>query len=1123
MQKDELRLQLEAACSAFLNAATHTERAAAEIILMAFRKMSQPLPMCCYVLQFSPMPYAQLQALYTLRENLGREWLAQPKAEREGLQLLLLKLLASGQALESYVSAAITQLLAVHAKHALLNDTHEGSATAATLLRGVEGLLMEQPSNAHASMAARLLGTLVTEFGAPTGGLSSGGLSWVSHARARLVFQQQHLLSVFQLGLKQLELLVAASATSPSHNGGLQECAVLLTTVLSWDFDGLAEAASVHGVGEGESRPGLDATTVRPPADQPSWRQLLGQPQLIGWVMQLHTGHVEEQTKHALRQLLVQLASLSRRVFEGDDAHAKSVQVLLGAASNFIREHRPDASMETRALEFLDGASILQRIVCSGSTEALVVLPPLLFQALLELLHCATLGALNASLVTQPNDEGLEQASQAEAYDILMEAWVSLLAGSRAVRARGRLPAEAGAGLMAEAGAFLMLDRAAWMVYEASLQARLTGAAVLAKLLAAEVVADGGEEDSVDEERYGALAVLGRSSPASAVKLLCSCLGERTQRLQQYCEHALTAKTGQTAAPKVSGEAQALEALLEELDLLVNCAGHLLADASEGGDAAEPPPEVAAASSGGGPEPEAHPVALLVEAVHRLLQLQLQALAASVQPTGVLSNALSPLLGVSLLSFLRRISCSYLMPDEASCSVLSPPLLALWGRDTPGAASLLSTSVEAAAAYLERWPSEPDLAFEACLLIVGLSRLRAPRPGPAALLASLPVWGRLVVLPSSAVQPAAERLLREALCRGAASIADDSERLCALRATCAPPTQRLHALLSSAPSSAPHRTRLCQPDAMLEVRGVCACLRGLASATTQASAPIIFEAVGICLPALTGMLEPYSPAAEPLLHILKVFRDMAAAQAALLPDEQAQNLAGQVSALVSAYVQYVPPEAHTEGTAVAQAICSTSLISEGDRYEQTLTLLQVVTHLAARSETGGENLSIDGYTTALLGALQHVIPRISLPLLQYPLLCEQYFDFLSNLLENRPISTSLLPAPLHDAMLASIQFGLGHHQTSICRKALESAYELARQANQHSGLAATMATMLQTLLTRILGDLLCSRLHPDLVDPAAGNALLALIVTQQQHWQEWHLPAIPDVHIGAGVLLACAA
>lgn len=55
------------------------------------------------------------------------------------------------------------------------------------------------------------------------------------------------------------------------------------------------------------------------------------------------------------------------------------------------------------------------------------------------------------------------------------------------------------------------------------------------------------------------------------------------------------------------------------------------------------------------------------------------------------------------------------------------------------------------------------------------------------------------------------------------------------------------------------------------------------------------------------------------------------------------------------------------------------------------------------------------------------------------------------------------------------------------------------QASKRSILEET-AQMMRTLLSRLTTDLLCARVHPDLVDPPAGNALLALIVVQQGHW-----------------------
>ena len=84
------------------------------------------------------------------------------------------------------------------------------------------------------------------------------------------------------------------------------------------------------------------------------------------------------------------------------------------------------------------------------------------------------------------------------------------------------------------------------------------------------------------------------------------------------------------------------------------------------------------------------------------------------------------------------------MPDEASTSVLCPPLLAAWGRDTAGGAALLTACVEAAAVYLLRWRGEPALARAACSLLASLARLSAAAP-------LMPPWaGALAPMANSA-------------------------------------------------------------------------------------------------------------------------------------------------------------------------------------------------------------------------------------------------------------------------------------------------------------------------------------------------------------------------------------
>ena len=272
-----------------------------------------------------------------------------------------------------------------------------------------------------------------------------------------------------------------------------------------------------------------------------------------------------------------------------------------------------------------------------------------------------------------------------------------------------------------------------------------------------------GEAAEVEAERLTALAALGRARARDAIALVRSEIDGRTARLGGCLQ----------AAASGAPPPEDAEPLLEELELLVRCAGHLLADAADNSDAAEVPAEVAAAAGGdGGGAAGAHPAVSLVESVvGGLLQQQLGAAMQSDDPrVGPLAPILSPLLAEALLWFLQRVAASYLMPDEASTSVLCPPLLAAWGRDTAGGAALLTACVEAAAVYLLRWRGEPALARAACSLLASLARLSAAAP----LMPSLPATRRLVELPASTLPGRAQRLLYEALCRAALAAADDA-------------------------------------------------------------------------------------------------------------------------------------------------------------------------------------------------------------------------------------------------------------------------------------------------------------------------------------------------------------
>ena len=478
---------VEQASLAFLHATTAEDRSAAERWLLEIRRWPNPLACCRQLLLHSTVGYAKMQALVMMRECLGAQWLALSPADRTELQQLLLRLLADGSA-EPYVRAVAAQNLAVHAKHDLLHapaPAGGGPAPVASLdaLLQAATQMLDEPSGTHAPAALEILHSLLCEFGAPSSGALGGALAWSMHARARAAFQAHHLLRVVHIGLQQLQRLHAAAPPLPPHQTrALTLCSSLLTSALSWDFDGVGEAAAV-----GDARPGLNASVVKPPPSEAGWRELLGRTDLAAAVISMHSAHfaaastsagdAAEALVHSLRQLVVMLASVSRRVFADDAAHAAYAQTLLHCLAELLAV-APDAraggaEKPVRGeLAFRDGCVALQRLVVCSGPEALLALPSAAFDGTLRMLHAATMHTVTAAM-RPPSDDDDDDGAAAlvESHDVLLEAWVSILYGTGSLRRRP--PA---------------VEEAASLVYDACVRAKLHASAQAAAQCAEEEV-----------------------------------------------------------------------------------------------------------------------------------------------------------------------------------------------------------------------------------------------------------------------------------------------------------------------------------------------------------------------------------------------------------------------------------------------------------------------------------------------------------------------------------------------------------------------------------------------------------------------------------------------------------
>lgn len=626
---------------------------------------------------------------------------------------------------------------------------------------------------------------------------------------------------------------------------------------------------------------------------------------------------------------------------------------------------------------------------------------------------------------------------------------------------------------------------------------------------AEEEIEEGVEGEEDEEDRLQALSTLGRARSGEACSLLTAALQECGAKWHAIATHVAAAGNAEEVH-----NAQ-LAALFEELMLLLQLASFLLTDPAEGGDAAEIPVAIAAASApprdsangalAGEPATDQsylqHPAIELVDAVLAQLRPHLEAILASADPrTGPLAPLLSPLVGKAFLQFGAKVARTYLMPDEAVVSVLPPVLLAKWGRGTAGGEALLIALAEAAAIFTLRWRGEEELALAGCELLAATCR----RKGAAPLLGRLDCINQLASMPKSILTPSAAAMLHEALARVALASAQPEQ---AFGGLCEPLAVTLEESFAIATGTG--RAATLHPQTVAQVHGACAGLRGLFAAPSRHTTVLVFSRAARCFQPMLNLFRMLETEPTALTPVLLTFQDAAATWMPTLPLPSALHLAQACAAAATAYAAIVralpPPRAG--GTA--------GVLPEIERCDQLRALLEMTTCVVLRDpndDTLGEGAQVVSAAAAAAAAplseaastlLQACLVCAPPSLLQFPEVIVAYFEMLGAVVEVHPSCALSLPAELCVGIDISLAAGITHYDITIGRAALETTFKLARHAGSADGRQSGpgIATLILRMLRRVALSLLAGALHPELVDPPAANALLALIAVAPDGWQ----------------------
>eukprot|EP00047_Mylnosiga_fluctuans_P015723 m.48787 g.48787 ORF g.48787 m.48787 type:complete len:1098 (-) comp6062_c0_seq1:953-4246(-) len=967
---DGLLAMLETASNLLVSYASDSAaRAQAEKTLLDFRNSEKPYALCQYVLEHSSNENTIFQCVIAVKAAVVREWPLLSPSEIEGLRLFLLTYAIQRPSLPSFVREHVFAAVAIMYKRGWLDEATKTEGRA-TLFRHLQELLALGPE--HQLVAFSLMSALLSEFSSSPRS-SAVGLPWEFHFATKQSFETEELRDIFGLVVTTLSGMMALPDDAlAARQNALQRIMSLAEQVLHWQF---LPSRCVRMFGSFEP---IVSTFLKPPL---SWRHCFNPDLLTLFVTCFQRLAMHEELGHVALQCLIQLVSLSPL---GLDEAPRAAYA--GAALGHVSALLQHAS--TYAGHALWGKRLLGLGTCFSKLLTTFEVGPLLqlqsgepLQAMFKSASAALVQAIDASCRTIDDDL---DTCLTEAIDQFLDGFVAV--ASSALRASH--PPQ-------------LRDHGASII-NAYVQGRLARAAKDA--LREDEIDSDSEPDHVHmRDQLQGVSIVAREVAYPTLVMLTSSIDDIGSKISQ--------------ARAANASPQNMAVLYEQMHWLLLISGHVLAD-SDDGETPEPPQainSVCMANGGTGVQV----VMDLVSAATRVADLEYQIVFESKARS-------SPLLGSTVLWFLRRWAASYLWlrPNPNSPPIAS----ALWGEGTDAGRKMFDYILRRVVDNMVVWQGEDDVIAECIAALVTLSSPAERKSlfiqsGVLPTLVSFqdpssPFYG----LPDQAQMKLAMVIVR--ICTAAQDPTGVADRL---RALLLPATHQLNTIASDPDS----RQLAQQPDTMLRVTHSCQVLNGAFRASTSATAGTILEIAGPALPAAIQLLRLYNGYPEMTALIVNLF---VLAVEFLLPTLNRQKR----DALYSTCLQMM--RVYTGGQTGRR-------FDEEDRMVDMTAFFQLLTEVTS-AEYLDFNCEDDQFGQVVpegpqfqpmdmvLAGLDMIVPLMTAELLKFPSLSQVFFKLLDFVSDIHPEKIYTCPTNLLTQLLGAVEFALASHTPAISKMAL---------------------------------------------------------------------------------------
>lgn len=1088
---------IELACSSIQ---MHINPSAAEATILSLRKSPHPYQTCQFILENSQVANARFQAAAAIRDAAIREWsFLTADVKRTLISFCLCYVMQHASSPERYVQAKVSAVAAQLMKRGWLDfEAFEKESFFYQINQSIHGV--------HGAdvqfCGVNFLESLVSEFSPSTS--SAMGLPREFHEQCRRSLELNYLKTFYCWAKDAAVSVTNIIIDSQTEVPEVKVCTAalrLMFQILNWDFcNAVGAKASVSfyfaGVKDhGDTTKRSEYNLVQP---GPAWHDVLISSGHISWLLNLYAALRQKFSCQAFwldcpiavsaRKLIVQFCSLAGTIFHSDNGQMHEnhlLQLLLGIIQWIDPPDAVSRAIESGKCEseMLDG--------CRALLSIATVTTPFVFDQLLKSIRpfgtlqllSSLMGEVIKVLMTHNSDE---ETWSWQARDILLDSWTVLLIPLERRGQSSLLPHE---GISAAANLFTL-------IVESELKA--ASASALVDNIESEYFQ---ASISAMDERLSAYALIARAAINVTVPFLIRLFSERLSKLNQGRGIIDPTET------------------LEEIYSLLLIIGHVLADEVEG----ETPlvPNAIQSQFTDVMEADKHPVVALSSLIIRFCE---QCLDLQTRET-----IFSPRLMESVVWFLSRWSSTYLLHPEEIITTncygkehdnefqsqhTRKVIYSFFGEHDQGI-PILDIIIRISATTLLSYPGEKDLHAVTCnQLLHALVRQKHI----CKQLVALDSWRnltnafdnekKLFLLDSAHQRSLAQTLVRSA--SGVRNIESSNQYVRDLMGHTATHLAEM--------ASRKDLTSIAQqPDVMMMISCLLERLRGAACALEPRTQRSIYE-LGFSV-------------MNPVLVLLAVYKDESAVVYMLLKfvvhwvDGQINYLEAQETATVVDFCMRLLQLYSSHNIGKISLSLSSSLLNEAknEKYKDLRALLQLLSNLCSKDlvdfSSDNSDVPATDISQVVYFGLHIISPLISLDLLKYPKLCQDYFSLLSHLLEVYPETVAKLNHDVFAQVLRTLDFGLHHQDTEVvdmCLKALKAlaSYHFKEITSGKLGLGSQVITrkdlgeseavqegVLSGFLKSLLQLLLFEDYSPDLVGNAA-DALFPLILCDQGLYQK---------------------